>query len=256
MRSTRLPILCLLLTAIPAAAQEPRHSGIGVPVKWEQLVLPGTELEVVPGQRKDHVVLRIVATYPHGTAFRYDLEYYGLDPGSFDLKKYFRRKDGTSADDLPPLPVAFDAKLPPGQIAPHELRNLRSPWLGGYRLALWIGGGLWVVGLAADTKPRTLADKLRPLVEKARKGELSPIERGDLERTLLAYWRVRLDLGDMKPPEAFGQLRRHPEAGPLLTALETWLHRPGPPAEVDVTKLLEPFQNLPAETAEPVAVAR
>jgi len=268
----RLAAYCISLAFFFAGAafgQEPRRSGIGLPARWNQLVLPGSELEVVPGDRKDSVVLRIVASYPHGTAYRYDLEYYGLDPGTFDLRKYLRRKHGASVADLPNLPVAIEAKLPPGQITPHALTTEPAPWLGGYRLTLWLGGAVWVGGLAAilfwgrkkrtqaaelAAKPRTLADRLRPLVEKARVGQLTQTQRAELERTLLAYWRVRLELAEMKPTEAFAELRRHSEAGPLLTALENWLHRPGSSPNVDVSLLLEPYRNLPAETLEAESV--
>lgn len=273
MARNRLVIWCflsVLLVTNAAAGQDARRSAIGMPSRWEQVVLPGSELEVVPGDRKDPIVLRIVASYPHGTAYRYDLEYYGLDAGSFDLRKYLRRKDGTQIAELPSLPVTIEAKLPPGQIAPHDLTIRRAPSLGGYRLALWLGGALWVCGVVAillvgrkkkakaaemEARPRTLADRLRPLVEKARNGQLTQPQRAELERMLLAYWRVRLDLGQMKPTEAFAELRRHPEAGPLLTALENWLHRPLSPVEMDVSVLLAPYQNLPAETLQLEAVA-
>ena len=59
-------------------------------------VLPGSELEVKPIGERTPIVLRIVRVFPHGTAFRYDLEYYGLEPGSFDLKDYLQRKDRSS----------------------------------------------------------------------------------------------------------------------------------------------------------------
>jgi hypothetical protein len=263
--------LCIATILLPGAfGQEARLAGIGIPVRWEQIVLPGSELEVVPGDRKDAVVLRIVASYPHGTSFRYDLEVYGLDPGTFDLRKYLRRKDGSSTANLPNLPVTFEARLPQGQFAPNDLPTVQSPWLGGYRLALWLGGGVWIAGLGAilfwgrrrkaaaataAAKPLTLADRLRPLVQKARTGELTLAQRAELERMLLAYWRTRLHLGELRPTEVFAQLRQHPDAGPLLTALESWLHRPGSAKDIDVAQLLEPYQHLPveAEAAEPLA---
>ncbi len=245
--------------------QEPRRSGVGVPSRIEQLVLPGTELEVIPGDRKDPVVVRIVRSNLHGTDMRYDIEYYGLDPGTYDLRKYLRRKDGTTTTNLAGLQVVIEAKLPAGQITPNELAIERGPWLGGYRLALWLGGAAWVIGLgailflgrrrrlaqaAADAKPLTFADRLRPLVEKAQAGQITQSQRAELERTLLAYWRDRLNLRDVKPTEAFAQMREHPQAGPLLMALETWLHRPGPAPDIDIGKLLEPYRDMPAEPIE------
>ena len=114
---------------------------VGMPAKIEQLVLPGTELEAKPIEdRRTPVVLRIVNSYPHGSAFRYDIVYYGLEPGEFDLKDSVRRKDGSPITDLPSIPVKIEPVLPPGQIEPHRLSLAPSPFLGGYRLLLIAGG--------------------------------------------------------------------------------------------------------------------
>jgi hypothetical protein len=134
--------------------------------------------------------------------------------------------------------------------------------LGGYWFVLALAGGVWVLGLVAilfvgrrkkvgvgreTGKPRTLADHLRPLVEGAVAGRLKPAQLAELERTLLAFWERRLNLSDRKPAEAIAELRRHPEAGPLLQQLEAWLHRPGTAGTVDVAGLLKPYQDIPAD---------
>jgi hypothetical protein len=239
--------------------EDMRASTVGMPARIEQLVLPGPELEAKPiDNRKARIVLRVINAYPHGTAFRYDLSYYGLVPGKFDLKDYLQRKDSSSTADLPSIPVTIEALLPPGQIAPHSLEARPAPWLGGYRIALIAGGVFWVLGLlailflgrrrkgeltTANERAVTLADRLRPLVEKAMAGRLSQAERASLERILLAYWRRRLSLAEQKPAEAFALLRQHPEAGPLLEQLEAWLHRPDAPEQVDIAALLRPYQD-------------
>src|SRR5687768_1974296 len=110
-------ILLLIGTTCAARADDQRHSTVGMPARIDQLVLPGSELEVKPlDDRKLPVVLRIAAVFPHGSAYRYDLVYYGLDPGTFDLKDYLRRKDGSSTVDLPTLKVEIQTLLPPGQV--------------------------------------------------------------------------------------------------------------------------------------------
>jgi hypothetical protein len=234
-----------------------------VTARIDGLVLPGTELEATPvTDRGQPVLVRVVRVWPHGTAFRYDLEYYGLEAGQFDLKKYLRRKDGSSAADVPAIPIEVRSVLPPGQVLPHDPRPEASPNLGGYWLVLWLAGVVWVLGLVAILfvgrrkkggaeraagRPRTLADHLRPLVEGAMAGRLKPAQLAELERTLLAYWERRLNLRDRKPAEAIAALRRHPEAGPLLQQLEAWLHRPTAGGTVDVAGLLRPYQNIPAD---------
>jgi hypothetical protein len=242
-----------------------------MPVRIEGLVIDGPQLEAVPwDDRKAKVAVRIVNVYPHGTAFRYDIEYYGLEPGEYDLRKYLRRKDGSSADTLPAIPVKVSSTLPSGHIPPRELEPTRLPWIGGYRLVAYALGALWLLGLVLllrrrrrptataepKTKTESLADRLRPIVESAIEGKLEPGQRAELERLLLCYWRHRLDLDDVKPAEAVARLRQHDEAGRLLRALEGWLHRPDPPQDVDVAALLEPYRDLPAEDEPAHSVER
>jgi len=253
---TRLAAALLLALL---AAEEKRESPVGLPARIDQLVLPGTEVEPVPGDEKSPVVLRVVAVWPHGTAFRYDLEWYGLDPGAYDLAKLLRRKDATSADDLPPIPVRVVSTLPPGRALPHRPGAGEVETAGGYRIALIAAAALWAAGLAAllflrrkrvaaesgpAARPATLAEKLRPLVLRATRGELSPRERAELELRLIAYWRKRRGLERETPEAALAILKSDASAGPLLVGLEDWLHRPSPPAEVDVAKLLEPYREV------------
>jgi hypothetical protein len=240
---------------------------VGMPAKIEQLVLPGTELEAKPIEdRRTPVVLRIVNSYAHGSAFRYDIVYYGLEPGEFDLKDSVRRKDGSPITDLPSIPVKIEPVLPPGQIEPHRLALAPSPYLGGYRLLLIAGALVWTAGLVAillagrrkrdqailaAIKPVTLADRLKPLVEKALAGTLNQGQHAELERLLIGYWRKRLKLERCAPAEFMPLLRDHDEAGPLFLRLEDWLHRPAGTAEpVDLSALLEPYQSVAADSFE------
>lgn len=257
------PIAVLVLFAALQANRV--ESTVGMPARIEALVLPGGELEAAPSDAKSPIVLRIVATYPHGSEFRYDLEFTGLDPGEYDLKSFLHRKDGGSSTDLPSIPVAIRTTLPAGQVKPHTPSAGQHPRLGGYRI-LWIVCGIvWIAGLAAiiwmgrrrrmeeeaaRPRPKSLAEKLEPLVESALEGKLSRAERAQLELGLVAYWRKRLGYENRKPAETIALLREHPEAGPLLTSLEDWLHRPGDRHQVDVSALLAPYRNIPANALE------
>lgn len=259
----------LLFLAGTLRADEQGATTVGMPVRLNGVVVRGSELEVKPPEdRRVPMVLRIVAVYRHGDGHRYDFVYYGLEPGTFDLKDYLRRKDGSSTADVRSLPVTIKSVLPPGQIEPHPLQPKRAPWLGGYTLLAGLGIVLWVVGLLAilllrrrkqgdlhaDAVHRmTLAERLRPMVEAAVAGRLTKAERAELERTLLAFWRQRLHLESQKPAEAIARLRRHPDAGPLLEQMEVWLHRPGTADQVDVAALLRPYQELPPEALETTA---
>ena len=254
-------LLCLCLgTALPGQREAP----IGVAAKIQQLVLPGSELRVKPMTDADRpIVIRLTAVFPHGTAHRYDIEYFGLEAGDFDLSTYLERVNGANTKDLPAIEVKITTALPVGQVEPNELLSVEVGRLGGYSLFLVLGSIVWVIGLfvilfawrkkaggssgAGAERSLTLADRLRPSVEAAIAGELPLEGLAELERMLLTYWRRRLGLGSMKAGEAIATLRRHEEAGALIAQLEIWLHKPGPAEDVDIASLLRPYQNLPAD---------
>jgi hypothetical protein len=234
-----------------------------MPGKIDQIVLPGAELEARPiDSRAVPLVLRVVAAYPHGTAFRYDLEFYGLEPGEYDLGDYLRRKDGTAVEGLPKLPIKITSLLPAGQILPADPALRRGPRLGGYRLWLTLGSLAWLGGLAAivlsrrraklaqrqvAAPPLSIAERLQPLVSAAVEGRMSPEGTVEIERLLISYWRQRLHLDAEDPRAAVATLRNHDEAGVLLRQVEAWLHAPEGAREVDLAALLAPYRNLPKE---------
>lgn len=261
-------VLPILVAAAHAQSAELPRSTVGVPVAVEQLVLPGTELEPVPVTDETLVVIRIDRVYPHGTALRYDLVYYGVEPGEYDLRQFLRRKDGSGTDDLPALPVTVASLLPPGQIEPHALTFAALPRVGGYWLLMalaaivWVAGMVWVLWprrravaatAAVVVPPMSLADRLRPLVTEAMAGRLAPERLAELERALVSYWRRRRSLEDLAPAVAIAQLRADPQASPLITQLEAWLHRPAGERQVDVNALLEPYRDIAPEDLDAAA---
>lgn len=258
--------LALLLLACagapsPAAQDAGRRSTVGFAARISELVIPGPQLEVAPPEPNPPVALRILAVRPHGGAFRYDLEYQAFEPGTHDLARYLARVPGSSgAPPVPPIVVEVESLLPPGQVLPHAPGAGAIPSTGGYRLLLGAAGGLWIAVLlwllaggrrrrqerGAAQRPRTLAERLEPLVRRAIRGELSRGERAALELSLVALWQRRLGLAEAEPAAALSTLREHAQAGPLLRGLEEWLHRPER-AEVDVGALLAPYRELAAE---------
>jgi hypothetical protein len=105
--------LVLLALALPAQRKlDERTTTVGMRGKIEQVVLPGSELVAKPVAAEAPLVLRVLATFPHGTDSRYDLEYCGLVPGKHDLARYLVRKDGTPASGLPALEVEVRPLLP------------------------------------------------------------------------------------------------------------------------------------------------
>ncbi len=260
--------IVFVATVANGTGEVQRSSSVGATTKIEQLVLPGTELEVKPVEdRKLPVVLRIVNVDKHGSAHRYEMTYYALEAGTYDLRDYLQRKDGTPLGDVPEIKVTVKSQLPAGQVLPHELPAVRPASTGGYWWVVIAAAVLWAVGFLAILlvgrqkkiieavavgNRHSLADQLRPLIERGIEGKLDLAERAGLERSLLAYWTRKLKLENLKPAERFAKLRDHADAGPLLNQLEAWLHQPGPQAGVDVAALLRPYQNLPADVLDSV----
>ena len=265
-------VLCLIFSGgLAAAADDPAKpqatSTVGIAKRVDSVILPGTKLQVKPmANRHQPFVMRIINTYPHGTDHRYDIEFYALEPGDYNLIDYLvpvadspSSADNQNAIALPAVMVRVDATLPAGQIAPLPLGETRIPWLGGYRL-MWIAGGaMWLVGLygllfygrkktlaatEAIAPTLSLADRLRPLVQAARDKQLAPEQRAALERTLIAFWCKRLNLGATAPAQVMSTLREHAEAGPLVRNLEEWLHRPDSSQSVDIDALLKPYADV------------
>jgi hypothetical protein len=262
MRRLALMLTLLLPGAAPSADERP-VTRVGMHGHLDGVVLPGPELEVKPLEdNQAPFVLRIVNVYRHGTAFRYDFDYYALEPRTYDLTEYLRPRDGSALGKLPPLEVEIKGLLGPGLIHPHALEPRRTSWWARYQTVLIGAAALWTVGLLlglfwdrrrkAAARQRaaaaaTVADRLRPLVIRAMTGMLSTEQRAELERTLLSFWRQRLGLEKEKAADALARMRQHPEAGMLLSQLELWLHRPGTAQQVDLAKLLWPYQLRSAE---------
>jgi len=267
--------LCCLVFTSSGLSQEGTPVGISRVI---DAIIPGGEIEPIPQEdRKSPVMLRMERVDPTETGFHYRIACIGLEPGTHDLRKYLRWKDRSNTAPLPDRPewkFVVRSVLPPGMNPPAELKEGKSPILGGYRY--WIAAGvlLWSLGLLAillwpSKKPLlfgrasagpTLVERLRPLVEKALRGQMSNADQAELERMLIGFWRKKLNWDNLDPAASLKQLKAHPEAGALLATLEDWLHRP--PAtrtEPDIEALLRPYKDLKAEDWErlnpPVSVS-
>ena len=251
----------------PTEAAEPIAStSVGMRVRVDQIVIPGSDLRAKPVEdpgRAD-VIVRVLKVAPHGSDRRYNLEVAPQVEGEIDLRDHLERVDGSSMEGIPELRVIVDAIAPPDQVVPNELEIPAPSDVGGYRTLTIVAGVLWVLGLlalifvgrkrkgtdpdAVDAKPVTLAERMRPLVERAGRGDLSTSERAELERLVLAHWRGERDLDGVPVADAVSRLRADDEAGPLLVRLEEWFHRPGTdePSDSEVRELLAPYRDVPA----------
>ncbi len=252
--------------AVPARAEEHLfETSIGMRKRLEELPIPGSKLRPKPvaDPQKADVILRVLNVFPHGEGFRYNIEVTPFVSGTLSLSDYLEREDGSELGKLPPMTFTVKAFLPLAQLEPNALKTEETQFVGGYIVTGLALGILWIIGLLAilfvgkkkkqeDTggeaaRPKTLADRLKPLVEKAQKGELDNAEQAALERLLVAHWRQRRGLAETKLGEAIAVLRHDEEAGPLFLRLEQWFHAPKP-AAIDgneITTLLEPYRNAP-----------
>ena len=247
------------------------NSTVGIPARLRLLAPPGAAIVPKPlTDRNSKVIVRVVDVRPEGKLTQYVLSFYGLEPGTYDLKDYLEREDKSPLGDVGPTRVRIRSVLPPGQIEPNSLRTTPATFTSHYRWWMFGAAVVWFAGLVAIAlvgkrkrepevaeapPPLTLADRLRPLVERAMAGLAEPEERAALERTLIDYWRRKLGFEHHAPGAAIALIRDDPTAGALLRQLEAWLHQPPGEAEpVDLNTLLEPYRNLPADAAETVPV--
>ncbi|MBK9385239.1 MAG: hypothetical protein IPN34_10540 [Planctomycetes bacterium] len=206
----------------------------------------------------------IVERVPDGEAERYELRFVGNEAGDYDLGAYLEDAEGQRAQGLEPMPVRVTALLPErhdGSLSSSEPVSL--PVLGGYQTLLWILGVAWGVPVlwwlvralirrrprraAEGTAEPTLADQLRPLVERAIAHQLDAAGQAQLERMLLAHWRDRLSLRGLPHLEALRRMKVDADAGALLSGLERWLHQPPGASEAPrVEELLAPYRAVRA----------
>ena len=232
---------------------------VGLPLEITEIYIPGGEVKAKPRRdRQPPLVVRIVEVKPAKDGSRYKFEGQGLEPGKHDLAAYLEPVDDAKAAQIPAIPIEITSALPAGLVPPNKIERGQLPKLGGYRTMMIVLGGAWLAGLGAillwkkkkpagegagGVTPPTLAERLRPLVEEAWKGQLSSDDRAKLERLVIGHWRERLpDIAALSPAEAMGKLRSDSQASPLILALERWLHAPASDASsTDVEKLLAPY---------------
>ena len=101
----------------------------------------------------------------------------------------------------------------------------------------------------AIVETRDPEEHLRELIQSARGGSLPPEAHATLERAVMGFWREQLQLGELPPSELSTALRAHDEAGPMLDALEKWLHAPSP-QPADLASLLRPIEEKLAQKTE------
>ncbi len=242
------------------------------------ILIPRKDCVVAPQSPSTPLLLRITSITPaENGQFRYQLLFLGLEKGTFNLTDYLVAPDGerlrepvetVSVRSLIPSTVTYSAiELD----APSTKRP--TPYLGILIcLAIaWSACGLFLfrntlqslllflfkfrkkTPLESDTQkenspaPPTLADILRPLIEKAAKKTITSEEKGRLEQILFLYWGKFLEIEYLDSVEQLRRILEHPTAGELLRTVEQWLYQPESLiTKEEITAALTPYMDLPA----------
>lgn len=248
------PMALLAEDAAPVPTQR-----VGLPLTITEIYIPGGEVKAKPRRdREPPLVVRILEVKPAKDGSRYDFEVQGLEAGRHNLSDYLEPADGSQGTKLPEIPLEITSALSPGLVYPNKIERGVLPKLGGYRTTMIVLAGAWLAGLgaillwkkkkpagqdASNAPPPSLAERLRPLVDEASKGNLSPDDRAKLERLVIGHWRERLpEVAALAPAEAMVKLRNDPRASPLILALERWLHAPSSAtSQTEIETLLAPY---------------
>ncbi len=250
-------IPAIFLSAGLAMAAAPTQR-VGQPLVITDVYIPGGEAEPAPRRdREPPLVVRLTDVKPAQDGFRYDFEVQGLDPGKYDLATFLVPSDPAVPPRFPQIPLEITATLP-GVVMPVIPAPRAPQGLGGYRTMAVTAGALWLAGLAGilfwmrkraaitaeAPLPPSLAERMRPLLDQAAAGRLAPDGRATLERMILGYWRTRLpDTAGLPASAVMSDLRRHPQASPLVLALERWLHSPQTDvSQGEIDKLLSTYR--------------
>ena len=256
-----LALMLALALAGPAAASLETGKAHEIGIEQTTRVVMGRG-DYVPRPLDDRtpVIVRLGAVEKREDGFEYRLHLVGFEPGTYPLADYLMRPDGSAAAELADRTFEVRTILPEnhdGMLTPHQPSKL--PWFGGYRLALAVGGLVWIAGwvvLYRWGRGRTLveaapplpaapgfAERMRPYLERAAAGTLDTAGQAELERLLLSFWRDRLAPSTGRVAADLAALRVHPEAGATITALEQWLHQPGGADAAGIEALLAPYRG-------------
>jgi hypothetical protein len=255
-----IAVLPLLVSQHISAETATPSQRIGLPITLTDIYIPGGEAHPKPRpNREPPLVLRLLETKSAADGFRYDLEIYGLEEGSYNVADYLEALDPAAPPQFPEIPLTITSELPPGLPRPTEVTATPPGKIGGYRALTWFLGAFWILVLAAlifwkrrtvnssatEIAPPTLAERLHSLLTKASQGALTTDDQAALERLILGHWKQRLpELDTMQAAQALAHLRHHKEAGPLLQQLERWLHAGGDqPSSDEIDQLLMPYRG-------------
>jgi hypothetical protein len=245
------------------------------------LPLDRPDYQAAPVGENTPLLLTIKSVEPtaEGT-YLYKLSYTGLDTGVFNLTDFLVKPEGERLKE-PVATVTIESAIPRNTLYQEYFADPTStPEAFPYRLTLllsalaWAGAGalyFWQTrrnhstpkdAQAQETAEpetpeiQTLADLLRPLVEKAANKSISSEEKARLEGILFDYWSRDLELDHLNRVEQLRRILEHPQAGALLRTIEQWLYQPDSLiTEEEINAALESYLCIPS-AEKPVSLPK
>ncbi|MFD0893565.1 hypothetical protein KBB96_07545 [Luteolibacter ambystomatis] len=263
--SAILRLACCAVAATQLASAAPKPGDIGLEKDYP-ITLDRGDYQPRALDDRTPIILRLEKIQPEKDGrFTYIFHPIGFEPGSYKLADYLVHPDGTPATEIGDARIDIGSLLPPDHMGILNRFEPRPfPFFGGYRMMLGGLAVLWLCGLPAliwlgrkkkvvDTgevapPAPSYAERMRPLVEAAAAGTLTATGQAELERLMSGYWREKIATPDQHMTEALAALKRHPEAGSLLRAMERWLHHPGGASKQEIDALLEPYLTMAVES--------
>jgi hypothetical protein len=229
---------------------------VGISTTLEDVVISGPLVRAkMIADSMTPVVLRVLSSEPVDGGYRYDLEFYALEPGDHNLADYLERTQaGVSVPDL--MVRAVTSLADPNAI---ELRGQvyrATSWFPWYTVTMGVAIVMWCAGLwwlltsgkkAVASEHHDVAQTLTAMEQLvARVGErqshqLNNTEQAELERLVYLIWRELKGI-DADAAEAVLSLKGDPQAGPMLRKFEQWLHTPKR-GSLDLSEMLQELRE-------------
>jgi hypothetical protein len=206
------------------------------------------------------LVIRVLEVKSASEGFRYDMEVYGLDAGTYSLGKYLRFTNSQQAVTELETTLEITTQHPSDVLPkPQPLEHTTPEELSNYRSLIWVFCLVWVLvlvcillyrkpaakNLEQEVKVESTHEKLQKLVLVTAHGELDVTQKSTLERLIIGHWKKQVPgLAALPTSEAITKLRTHPEASPLVLKIEHWLHAPSQSiTQKEIEPLLTAFKE-------------
>jgi len=242
------------------------------------ILIPRKDCFVAPQSPSTPLLLRIANITPaENGQFRYQLLFSGLERGTFNLTDYLVTPDGERLREPVETVTVRSLISPPVTYSALELdapsTKRPTPYFGIliFVALAWSACGFFLfrntlyallrflfkfrkkTSPASDPQqesapaPPTLADILRPLIEKAAQKTITTEEKSRLEQIIFLYWGEFLEIEYLDSVEQLRRILEHPTAGELLRTVEQWLYQPESLiTKEEITAALNPYMDLPA----------